>query len=1212
MREYDLKKALSTGSYTRNSIKPQLLVAEDGEYRQGDILDANATMEVVNSTASNIDDKINDILGVDNGAVQELVGILSDSDTTTGILNELAKKANISDLETVAGDIPQVPTNVSAFTNDAGYLTQHQDISGKANSSDLSTVATSGSYNDLSNKPNLANVATSGSYEDLSNKPHIPEDPVQSDWTEDDTTDQAYIKNKPSLATVATTGDYTDLSNKPAIPAAQIQSDWAQDDNTQVDYIKNKPDLSTVATTGSYNDLTDKPTIPTKVSDLTNNQDFLQQPHSSNGHEYVEIGGIKWATMNVGASSETDKGLYFAWGETEGYRIYADDSQNTRDFSESEYKYAELDGSTYVYTKYNSTDGKSSLDIEDDAARANWGGNWRIPTRDEFSNLFVNCIATIVRDSNDSAIGFLFTDKTDSTKSIYFPGCRGRKDGVLHDRNFYNSLPIWTNQRYDLSDYSYDDIAWIVAAGYETTNGVDTPHPNSAETAFRYSGRPVRAILDEPTPSNTASKVAVTGDYNDLVNKPIIRVVNLTQNLANETTTISGVENSGKTEVVIYNNTTDESHFVIVSTINKTPTGKLLELIAPVGGYCEVSYINIGGVVFAKGLIVKNDDNNDSLYDDDGDWIIAEFDIDDITKETCLLGGLDSLSEYYGYHNIGAIVIDDVTVISKRERFAEIQSELDLHNYHVRPTHDWHFGRQFDSEGIYKIKYEYSPVQSYDSLQITGMFAGCSNLKTLYLPNIFTSLGAHTFSGCTNLKRLNSETDGVFNIPDSVTFFSNGCFSGCSNLTTINIPSSVINMGYYYQDLSTEGEHGGGYFSSCQNLTTINVDSNNTIYDSRNNCNAIIKTNDNRLIAGCKNTTIPSTVTEIYVCAFSGCKGMTSLTIPSNVLYIYDRAFNGSDLQELSLPSETEWIGVEAFKGCSSLKRINSNTDGVFNLLAFPKTLGGITSVHGVFEDTALTTLNVSSTATQELSNGYTQANVTYSERTTCNCQQNLTIFDYITVDQNNSVYDSRNNCNAVIKTSNNTLVIGCKNTTIPNTVTAIGYNAFAYCNELTELTIPNSVISIGDSAFIKQEAPWDETFNKINSDTAGVFNMPSGLLNIGSYAFTNRRGLQILNIPSGIETIGRYAFKGTLLKRVNSETDGIANIPSSITNISLSAFDSTLIQNVIFNSTTPPTIDSVVPADLSIYVPTESVELYKTALGDKSSQVHDVAELQS
>ena len=85
-----------------------------------------------------------DILGVDNGAVQELVGILSDSDTTTGILNELAKKANISDLETVVGDIPQVPTNVSAFTNDTGYLTQHQDISGKANSSDLSTVATLG------------------------------------------------------------------------------------------------------------------------------------------------------------------------------------------------------------------------------------------------------------------------------------------------------------------------------------------------------------------------------------------------------------------------------------------------------------------------------------------------------------------------------------------------------------------------------------------------------------------------------------------------------------------------------------------------------------------------------------------------------------------------------------------------------------------------------------------------------------------------------------------------------------------------------------------------------------------------------------------------------------------------------------------------------------------------------------------------------------
>ena len=114
----------------------------------------------------------------------------------------------------------------------------------------------------IRNKPNLATVATSGSYNDLTDKPSIPDPQVQSDWAEADNTKVDYIKNKPNLSTVATSGSYNDLSDKPTIPAAQVQSDWAEADNTKVDYIKNKPNLSTVATSGSYNDLSDKPSIP--------------------------------------------------------------------------------------------------------------------------------------------------------------------------------------------------------------------------------------------------------------------------------------------------------------------------------------------------------------------------------------------------------------------------------------------------------------------------------------------------------------------------------------------------------------------------------------------------------------------------------------------------------------------------------------------------------------------------------------------------------------------------------------------------------------------------------------------------------------------------------------------------------------------------------------------------------------------------------------
>ena len=157
---------------------------------------------------------------------------------------DISGKANTADLATVATSgsyndltnkptIPTVPTNISSFTNDAGYLTQHQDISGKANSSDLATVATSGSYNDLSNKPTLF----SGSYNDLTNKPTL------------------------------FSGSYNDLTNKPTIPAAQIQSDWNQTNTSAKDFIKNKPTLFS----GSYNDLNDKPTLFSgSYNDLTN------------------------------------------------------------------------------------------------------------------------------------------------------------------------------------------------------------------------------------------------------------------------------------------------------------------------------------------------------------------------------------------------------------------------------------------------------------------------------------------------------------------------------------------------------------------------------------------------------------------------------------------------------------------------------------------------------------------------------------------------------------------------------------------------------------------------------------------------------------------------------------------------------------------------------------------------------------------------------
>ena len=177
---------------------------------------------------------------------------------TSGSYDDLSDKPTIPVVKTlVAGQNVTLDETATTITINAegggGPVIQEQANWTETNPQEASYIR---------NKPNLATVATSGDYDDLSNKPTIPAAQVQSDWSQSDNTKVDYIKNKPNLATVATSGSYDDLSDKPSIPAAQVQSDWSESDNTKADYIKNKPNLATVATSGDYADLSNKPTIP--------------------------------------------------------------------------------------------------------------------------------------------------------------------------------------------------------------------------------------------------------------------------------------------------------------------------------------------------------------------------------------------------------------------------------------------------------------------------------------------------------------------------------------------------------------------------------------------------------------------------------------------------------------------------------------------------------------------------------------------------------------------------------------------------------------------------------------------------------------------------------------------------------------------------------------------------------------------------------------
>ncbi len=350
-------------------------------------------------------------------------------------------------------------------------------------------------------------------------------------------------------------------------------------------------------------------------------------------------------------------------------------------------------------------------------------------------------------------------------------------------------------------------------------------------------------------------------------------------------------------------------------------------------------------------------------------------------------------------------------------------------------------------------------------------FANCSGLTSIEIPNSVTSIGTSAMNRCSSLKN-------IF-IPNSVESIGTAAFYGCSGLTSIEIPNSVTSIG--------EGAFGG-----C-GLTCIVVATDNSVYDSRENCNAIIETVNNTLVQGCKETFIPNSVTSIGTSAFEGCSDLTSIVIPNSVTSIGDYAVNRcSSLKNIFIPHSVESIGKYAFYGCSELQSVVMGNS--------VESIG-----RSAFGGCGLTSIVVAT---------------------------------------KNPVYDSREDCNAIVETATNTLIAGCKETFIPNSVTSIGESAFYDCSGLISIEIPNSVTSIGASAF--------EDCSDLTS-----LEIPNSVTSIGDYAFYGCSGLSRLVLPNSITSIGKAVVYGcsnlTNLVIPNSVTsigDYAVNRCSSLKNI--------------------------------------------------------------
>lgn len=360
-----------------------------------------------------------------NGESVDVVTLNSISTVaTTGSYNDLVDKPTI----------PTVPTNVSAFQNDSGYLTQHQSLDNYYTKAEVDS-SQQAQNTEISSKADKSTTYTkTETNELLANK-----------------------ANSADLATVATTGSYNDLTNKPTIPAAQIQSDWNQTDTSAKDYIKNKP---------------------TKVSELQNDAEYLSLAPNANGHEYVDLGlpsGTLWATMNVGASSETDYGNYYQYGK--GAAQYSATSGDSN---------------------YSGTE--DPLDSSVDTAVQVWGGSWHMPTRAQMQELTAN--TTYEWTTINGVNGGKFT--ATNGNYVFFPAAGFWRNGshynVGNNGFYWGSSPFGSNNAYYLDFYGGDNDVYYYGREY---------------------GYSVRGVLD----SKQLQPVSFSGDYNDLANKPTIPTV---------------------------------------------------------------------------------------------------------------------------------------------------------------------------------------------------------------------------------------------------------------------------------------------------------------------------------------------------------------------------------------------------------------------------------------------------------------------------------------------------------------------------------------------------------------------------------------------------------------------------------------------------------------------------------------------------------------
>ncbi len=447
-------------------------------------------------------------------------------------------------------------------------------------------------------------------------------------------------------------------------------------------------------------------------------------------------------------------------------------------------------------------------------------------------------------------------------------------------------------------------------------------------------------------------------------------------------------------------------------------------------------------------------------------------------------------------------------------------------------------------------------------------FCGCESLMAVELPNSVTTLGYGVFSLCHNLKSVKLSTSLTripettfwactslksINLHEGITFIGRHAFGNCKGLTSVTIPESVTVMK-------------SDAFYNCTSLTTLNwnpihCNGSDGYYadpiDGLPECIEVVNFGEHvqsipyGFLSGSrvKSVVIPNSVTHLGYDAFNDCQYLEHITIGESLKVSSDDFF---------------------FAGCGNIKSLTWNAinpGGYFYIYGRNNIEQFSIGEHvervpdGIINGSKIQSVTIPSSVT------------TVDDGAFMACS-NLTS---IVVEQGNAVLDSRNNCNAVINSNSNTLIVGCKNSFIPNTVRAIGNYAFIGC-DLTNINIPNSVVSIGTndiehyrivpgafggcSGLTSINLPNSVEIIGLNAFSGcniSSLTLSESLKEIGDNAFRFCKSLMAVELPESLRSIGNGAFAHSGLKGIS--------IPDSVV-IGNEAFFDTPIESVSVAST--------------------------------------------